>query len=86
MKRIFRITLIAPIGDMAHNTGAGIFWELPLGMFPSPNGSLLRNNKKQNSLGERNYYATRSDPSNPENPLHPDETLNSVAGRYGEHK
>jgi hypothetical protein len=53
--------------------------ELPLGMLPSPNGSLLRNYKKKEGLGDRNYHATRSDPSNPENPLHPDETLNSVA-------
>jgi hypothetical protein len=79
MKRIFRITRIAPIGGTARNTRAGIFWELPLGMLPSPNGSLLRNNKKTTNLGETDYHATRSDPSNPENPLYPDETSVSVA-------
>jgi hypothetical protein len=58
--------------------------ELPLGMLPSPNRPLLGNNKqKEDGLGERDYYATRSDLSNPENPLHPDETSVSVASNAG---
>jgi hypothetical protein len=79
MKRIELITRIAPRGDTVSNTRAGIFCELPLGMLPSPNKALPRNNKKNKGLGERNYRPTRSDPSNPENPLHPDETSVSVA-------
>jgi len=31
MRRIFRITRIAPRGVTTRNTRAGIFWELPLG-------------------------------------------------------
>jgi hypothetical protein len=48
-------------------------------MLPSPKWSHPNKQKKKNGLGDRNYHATRSDPSNPENPLHPDETSVSVA-------
>jgi hypothetical protein len=61
------------------NTRAGIFWELPLGRLLSPDGSLLRNNKREKASGERNRVATEIDPSNPFDPPHPDETSVSVA-------
>jgi hypothetical protein len=73
MKRIELITRIAPNGGTVRNTRAGISCSLPLGMHQAPRGALLRNNKEK-------------DPSNPENPLHPDETSVSVAGRSGEQK
>jgi hypothetical protein len=60
--RIELITRIAPSGGTGRNTRAGIFWELPLGMRPSPKWSSPKNNKKNNGFGERDYYdAERSE-------------------------
>ena len=47
MRRIFRITRIAPRGVRTRNTRAGIFGNCRSGRLLSPNGSLLRNNKKK---------------------------------------
>ena len=66
IERIFLIARIAPRGGTARNTKAGSFCLLPLGTLQMPSGDLLRNNNKTNR-------------SNPENPLHPDETSVSVA-------
>jgi hypothetical protein len=65
--------------------GLGFFGNMPLGMLLSPNGTLLRTNKKKkkNDLGERSYSATRSDPRNPFNPHNPDETSVSMASPSG---
>ena len=79
MRRIWRITRIAPLGMRTRNTRAGIFWELRSGCFGSPNGSLFRDKKKEKDSGERNQIATKIDPSNPFNPPHPDETSVWVA-------
>jgi hypothetical protein len=85
MKRILRITPIDPGSDTARNTRAVISCSLPLGMHQSPIGALPRNNKKKKSLeGRRIHYAMAIDPSNPSNPLHPNETSVWVARRSGE--
>src|SRR5258705_9893878 len=46
----------------------------------SPNGSLLKNNKKKSGSGQRSGSPNGTILSNPENPLHPYETSVSVAG------
>ncbi|HEV7836661.1 MAG TPA: hypothetical protein VGO75_01230, partial [Gemmatimonadaceae bacterium] len=52
MKRILRIGRIALRGMRTRNTGAGIFWELPLGMLQTAKQTSLSNNKKKTGPGE----------------------------------
>src|SRR5215210_127590 len=80
MKRIERIDRIAPSGDTASNTWAGISCLQPLGMHQSPIGAVLRNNKKTKCLDRRSAQCAKEiDPGDPLNPSHPDETSVSVA-------
>jgi hypothetical protein len=55
----------APLGVKARNTRAGSFWNYHSGSFISPNGPLLRTNKKENRSGDWSYSATQSDPDDP---------------------
>jgi hypothetical protein len=51
MKRIFLITRIVPSGRTGRNTKAGISWELPLGMLPSPKWSYPKKQQKEKRRG-----------------------------------
>ena len=60
------------------------FWELPLGMLAfADRSSTPRQEEKESRPALSNCGVSRSDPSNQANPIHPDETLNSVAGPSG---
>ena len=56
---------------------------LLLGMLLPRIGALCRDKQKKIAEACRNFGVARSDPSNQGNPIHPDETLNSVASLSG---
>jgi hypothetical protein len=87
MKRIFRIALIAQRGVTVIIAGPGFFGNCRSGCYRRDSMPYPETNKtKRSRPAEWSYGAQPIDQSNQENPIHPDETLNSVARRYGGQK
>jgi hypothetical protein len=57
----------------ACNTKAGIFWELPLGHASIAKRISPTKQQRETDSGEWSHTATRSNPNDPGNPMHPDE-------------
>jgi hypothetical protein len=81
MNRIFLITGIAPRGVTARLAGPGVIGNGRSGCYYRESEPYAETNKKEKSRpAVRNFGDSRSEPSNQGNPIHPDETLNSVTG------